>query len=377
MSSVHAQRPLGPVRAEPVEACRIQLKLERTGFSLDVDLKLPASGITAIFGASGAGKTTLLRCVAGLERARDGLVRIGNEVWQDDAQSRFVPTWQRHLGVVFQEPSLFEHLDVEGNLRFGLRRAAQAVDKSAWNHLIELMGIGTLLPRKPHTLSGGERQRVAIARALMPQPRLLLLDEPLAAIDQARKDEILPWLERLRDELSIPMLYVSHSAAEVARLARTLVVMQQGRVLAAGPIETVYGSAAARAAFGDEAGVLMQGRVAEVDRRYALARLAVDGAASLWLRDENFAVGQPLRVRVLARDVSLATEEPRGTSLQNHWHGRIEAIVPERHPSQALVRVQCGEAVLAAIVTRRAVDQLGLAPGMPVWAQVKSVALVH
>ena len=356
--------------------CHIRLQRQYPGFDLDVDLHLPAQGITAVFGPSGSGKTTLLRCVAGLERARHAVVRIGPDVWQDDARRVFVPTWQRSVGVVFQEASLFDHLDVEGNLRFGLKRAGTPAEASAWDALLELMGLRELLGRRPHQLSGGERQRVAIARALAAQPRVLLLDEPMASLDQARKDEILPWLERLRDELAIPMLYVSHSAAEVARLARTLVVLQGGRVLAAGPIEQVYGAIEIRAAFGDDAGVLMTGRVADKDTNYRLARVVCDGG-SLWLRDEDFTTGQELRLRVLARDVSLTTEEPLHTSIQNHWRGRIEQVVPDRHPSQVLVRVKCGNASLTASVTRRAIDQLALAVGTPVWAQVKSAALVR
>jgi molybdate transport system ATP-binding protein len=217
---------------------------------------------------------------------------------------------------------------------------------------------------------------VAIARALASQPRVLLLDEPMASLDQARKEEILPWLERLRDELAIPMLYVSHSAAEVARLARTLVVLQGGRVLAAGPIEQVYATDEIRAAFGDDAGVLMSGRVAEKDHTYHLARVEFDGG-SLWLRDEGFVAGQPVRVRVLARDVSLTTAEPLQTSIQNLWRGQVEQIAPDRHPAQVLVRIRCGNSSLTASVTRRAVDTLGMTVGDPVWAQVKSVALVR
>ncbi|RZJ17028.1 MAG: molybdenum ABC transporter ATP-binding protein, partial [Haliea sp.] len=213
----------------------MKLWLARPEFSLGVDLKLPARGITAVFGPSGSGKTTLLRCVAGLERANDALVRIGDEDWQDDSRGVFLPVWRRPLGYVFQEASLFDHLDVRGNLDYGRKRASedQAI---ALDAVIELLGIGHLLARRTSQLSGGERQRVAIARGLAAQPRILLLDEPLASLDHARRQEILPWLEKLRDELRIPMLYVTHSAAEVARLADTLVVLNQGKVVAAGPV---------------------------------------------------------------------------------------------------------------------------------------------
>ena len=355
---------------------RIRLRLARPAFTLEVDLALPGQGVTALFGPSGSGKTTLLRCVAGLERARDGgvhgLVQLGGECWQDDARDLFVPTWQRSIGYVFQEASLFEHLDVAGNLRFGLARGAAARGTAALDAAVELLGIAPLLGRRVQQLSGGERQRVAIARALVTEPRVLLLDEPMASLDAARKQEILPWLERLRDELAIPMLYVSHSADEVARLARTLVVLEAGRVRAAGPVEQVFADLDAPGADG----VLLFGRVAEVDPRYALVRVAFDGG-SLWLRDEGLPAGQAVRVRVRARDVSVTLEEPQRTSIQNHWRAVVEAVEPDRHPSQVRVRLRCGGSMLVAHITRRALDGLDLGPGRAVWAQVKSAALAR
>ena len=214
----------------------VRLRLDRAKFTLQVDLALPRSGITAVFGASGSGKTSLLRCVAGLERAKDALVTIGGQVWQDDAQDIFVPTWQRRLGYVFQEASLFEHLDVAANLQYGLHRAGAAGSRQTLDAAVALLGIGSLLSRRAHQLSGGERKRVAITRALATQPRLLLLDEPLASLDHARRQDILPWLERMRDELHIPALYVTHALDEVARLADTLVVLNDGKVAAVGPV---------------------------------------------------------------------------------------------------------------------------------------------
>lgn len=359
------------------EANRVRLKLKRSSFSLDVDLNLPAKGVTALFGPSGSGKTTVLRCVAGLERACDALVRIGTDCWQDDRQGLFVPTWRRAIGYVFQEASLFDHLDVRGNLRFGLAGGGRAgEERASLDAAIELLGIGALLRHRTHQLSGGERQRVAIARALVGRPRLLLLDEPMASLDVARKQEILPWLERLRDELEIPMLYVSHSPDEVARLANTLAIMRDGRVVAAGPIEQVFAAADANGAWQDEPGALLSGRAAEIDRSYHLARIDFR-SGSLWLRDEGFSVGESLRVRVLARDVSLTLDEPGRTSIQNHWRGVVETIESDRHPSQVRVRVRCGEDVLLARITRRSLDQLAIRADSVVWAQVKSVALVR
>ncbi len=353
----------------------IRLSLARPDFTLQADLALPPRGITALFGPSGSGKTTLLRCVAGLERAEGALVKIAGQVWQDDARRVFLPTWRRPLGYVFQEASLFDHLDVRGNLHYGLRRTGGRRQAIALEAVIELLGIGALLGRRTQQLSGGERQRVAIARALATQPRLLLLDEPLASLDHARQRDILPWLERLRDELHIPMLYVTHAAGEVARLADTLIVMAHGRVVATGPAARVLASIDAPVVLGEDAGALLDGSIGERDSRWHLARVDFAGG-SLWIGDSGVEVGRHVRLRVLARDVSLATEAPRATSIQNLLRGTVLAVAPDVHPSQVLVQVQCGESILLARVTARAVDALGLEPGRPVWAQVKSVALV-
>ena len=360
---------------------RVRLRLARADFELAVDLQLPAHGITVLFGASGSGKTSVLRCVAGLETAHHALVCIAGQTWQDDARGLMRPTWQRALGYVFQESSLFEHLDVLHNLRFGQRRVAVAAasaasDKAQLDQIVGLLGLGTLLKRRPAQLSGGERQRVAIARALATRPALLLLDEPLAALDQARRQEILPWLERLRDELRLPMLYVTHSADEMVRLADHLVVLARGQVLASGASADVLSAIHGPGLLGDDAGALLQGRLVERDERWQLARVAFDGG-SLWLRDSGLALGQPARLRVLARDVSITTAEPQHTSIQNLLPGVIDAIADDSQPSQALLRVRCGGSVLLARITRKAVHLLALQPGAAVWLQVKSVALVQ
>ncbi len=357
-------------------ATRIRVQLTRPSFSLDVDLDLPGTGITAVFGASGSGKTTLLRCVAGLERTPGALVSIAGETWQDDAANIDLPTWQRPLGYVFQEASLFEHLSVRKNLQFGQKRARAPAQAATLEAAIDLLGIAHLLDRNTGELSGGERQRVAIARALATQPRLLLLDEPLASLDQARRQDILPWLERLRDELKIPMLYVTHSSDEVARLADTLVVLDAGKVTACGPVSQVLAATDASRVLGDDAGALLDATVAERDTRWQLARMAFDGG-SLWLRDTGLPLGRRVRVRVLARDVSIATQAPQQTSIQNLLPCAVQAITEDPHPSQALVRMECGASVLLARITARAVDALQLAPGMAVWAQVKAAALVE
>jgi molybdate transport system ATP-binding protein len=358
------------------DGLRIRVKLVRSDFSLNVDLDLPSQGITVLFGASGSGKTTLLRCVAGLERPANGLIRLGQALWQDDARHIFVPTWERDLGYVFQEASLFEHLDVQKNVAFGLKRSKKPGASEALSRAIELLGIGHLMHRRPATLSGGERQRVAIARALATQPRLLLLDEPLSALDLARRHEILPWLEKMRDELNVPMLYITHSADEVARLADYLVVLDQGSVKAYGAAQDVLARVESPAIGGEDAGVLLRGRVARRDARWHLSQVEFPGGF-LWVRDNGSVVGQLVRLRVLARDISISAHEPHDTSIQNHLKGCIEAIVDDAHPSQALVRIRCGESILLARVTQRAISVLNLRAGSNIWAQVKSVAVIE
>lgn len=355
---------------------RIQLRLPRADFDVNVDLALPAQGITVLYGASGSGKTSVLRGVAGLEPSVRGFIQMGGEVWQDDARGVNRPTWQRAVGYVFQEASLFDHLDVRGNLQYGLHRSRSADAVPVLDEAVALLGIGGLLARRPAQLSGGERQRVAIARALAARPQVLLLDEPLAALDVARRQEVLPWLERLHQTLRVPMLYVTHAADEVVHLADHLVVLDKGRVAAAGPVSEVLSSTATAVRVGDDVGALWQATVAERDERWHLARVSC-GPVSLWLHDSGLSVGQPVRVRVLARDVSLAIQRPQGSSIQNTVPGTVLDLSPGEQPSQMLVRVACeGGSILLARVTRRAVDALALQPGAAVWAQVKSVALV-
>ena len=354
----------------------IRLSLQRPAFRLQVDLALPAHGITALFGPSGSGKTTLLRCVAGLERADAALLQVAGALWQDNARGLFLPPWKRSLGYVFQEASLFDHLDVAGNLAYAQRRADAPRGRLSAQDTIALLGIGHLLGRRIDTLSGGERQRVAIARALATQPRLLLLDEPLAALDRARRQDILPWLERLRDELRIPMLYVTHAVDEVARLADTLVVLDQGRVSDVGPVAQVLDRMNASALSGEDIGALIEGTVCELDARWKLARVRFEGGA-FWVNDSGLALDQRVRVRVLARDISISLRQPVGTSIQNLLPASVVSVAPDVQESQVLVRLACGQSVLTARITARAADTLALGPGLAVWAQVKSVALAQ
>lgn len=366
-----------PASGSPIAANVIRLELPRAGFTVRVDLALPTRGITALFGASGSGKTSVLRAVAGLERASEALIRIGGQTWQDDARGIFLPVWRRPLGYVFQESSLFDHLSVRGNLDYGLRRTRAAGAREALAEAIALLGIGELLGRRTSALSGGERQRVAIARALATRPSLLLLDEPLASLDHGRRQDVLPWLERLRDDWQAPMLYVSHSTDEVARLADRLVVLERGQVLAAGPIADVLATVETPVVVGDDAGAMVVGTVVEREPDWHLAQVAIAGGR-LWLRDGGHEIGSLLRIRVLARDVSLSLAAPEGTSIQNVIACRLEAIGPDRHPSARLVRLRTeGGAALLSRVTARALSRLGLAVGDRAWALVKSVAIVE
>ena len=349
-----------------------RFRLDWPGFSLDVDLALPGRGVTALFGHSGSGKTTLLRCIAGLERPSLGALTVNGEVWQDG--QRCLPTHQRPLGYVFQEASLFPHLTVLGNLRYGMKRSA-AAQRVSLDQAIVLLGIGTLLDRKPDRLSGGERSRVGIARALAVSPRLLLMDEPLAALDHDRKQEILPYLERLHDELDIPVLYVSHAPDEVARLADHLVVLQAGRVLASGPLGETLARIDLPIRLGEDAGVVIDAHIVERDTDWHLARVEFAGG-SLWVRDSGHALGRPVRVRILARDISIAREKIEHTSIQNILPARITAIGNDTHPALALVRMNVGAAPLIARLTKRSAAQLDLREGMAVWAQIKAVALI-
>ena len=353
---------------------RVQVSLDRADFSLQVDLDLPTRGVTAVFGPSGSGKTTLLRCVAGLERAT-GTVAFGPETWQDTAQRVFKPTWQRDIGYVFQEASLFEHLNVRENVQFGWRRTRPTPDRSDLDDLIALLGIGHLLSRSVSSLSGGERQRVAMARALATRPKLLLLDEPLASLDVARRQEVLPWLERLRDQWHTPMLYVTHAVEELARMADHLVVLDHGRVCCAGPLGQTLTAPAVAMAMGDEAGLITTSTVLERHAGDHTAKIRL-GDGALWVRDPDVAVGQTVRVRILARDVALAGSAPTDTRAQPPLQGTVESVDADGHPSQALVRVRCGQDLLLARVTQRSALGLQLHPGMPVWCTISWATVV-
>ncbi|ADE11137.1 molybdenum ABC transporter ATP-binding protein [Sideroxydans lithotrophicus] len=352
---------------------RAQFRMQQEGFALDAAFTAPAVGVTALFGPSGSGKTTLLRCIAGLERAA-GSLQVNGETWQDEAV--FVPTHKRPLGYVFQEASLFPHLSVRANLEYGLQRTPLAERKVPLEQVVEWLGLGRLIERgDPSKLSGGERQRVAIGRALLTSPRILLMDEPLSALDTTSKQDILPYLERLHRELSIPVLYVSHAMDEVTRLADHLVLLQQGSVIASGPLGETLARLDLPIAHFDDAGAVIEAAVAQHDEKYHLTRLDFPGG-QLWVGRVDQPFGTRVRARVLARDVSIATQPPQGSSINNILNARIEEIRDEG-PDKVIVRMRVGdEHMLLSRITRRSRDHLALVAGMYVCAQVKSVALM-
>ncbi len=356
-----------------MNSIRAQFQMQLDGFVLDAAFEAPATGVTALFGPSGSGKTTLLRCITGLERAQ-GSLHVNGETWQDD--KTFVPVHKRPLGYVFQEASLFPHLSVRANLEYGYKRIAPSERKVQLEQVVEWLGLSHLIDRgDPAQLSGGERQRVGIGRALLTSPRILLMDEPLSALDTNSKQEILPYLERLHRELNIPVLYVSHAMDEVARLADHLVLMEKGRVIASGVLHAMLARVDLPIAHFDDAGAVIEAAVAQQDEQYHLTRLDFAGG-QLWVSKVEQPFATKVRARVLARDVSIATQPPQGSSINNILNARIEEIRDEG-PDKVIVRMKVGESqMLLSRITRRSRDQLGLLVGMYVCAQVKSVALM-
>ena len=346
----------------------VRYRLQRSDFSLNVDAEIPMRGITGVFGESGAGKTALLRCIAGLEQAAAGRLVIADEVWQDDTVSR--PVHEREIGYVFQEPRLFAHLNVRQNIEYGQRRGRRS--DTGFDEAVELLGLRDLLDRPVNTLSGGEAQRTAIARALLRSPRVMLMDEPLAALDRARRDEILPFLDRLHAALSIPVIYVSHSVEEVIRLCDYLLVMEHGRIVAAGDIQEVLLRADLPLLGGEEAGAIIQARAIGHDAADGLTRIAFDGL-EMWVPG-GYPEGTPLRLRIRANDVSLCREDPGTSTVLNTLPGSIESI-REEGESCVLVHLAVGSEHILARITRRSRAQLQLEPGDRVIAQIKSVAV--
>ena len=355
---------------------RLEMSFRRVlaDFSLDVTLALPGRGVTAIFGPSGCGKTSLLRSIAGLERASRGHLVVNGEVWQDDDRGIFRPVHERPLGYVFQEASLFAHLNVQRNLDFGLRRVPISQRRVSLDQAVELLGIEGLLQRQPGMLSGGERQRVAIARALATSPQLLLMDEPLASLDIERKAEILPYLEKLQRDLDIPVLYVSHAPDEVARLADHLVLLDAGRVTAAGPTRELMTRLDLPLAHGDGAAALIDATVTQLEPAWQLSYADFSGGR-ISLLNQSVKVGQRVRVRIQARDVSLTLHKQEGTSVLNIFAVTVTGLSHDS-PGQIMVSLNAGGSALLARITKKSSEVLQLQPGLQLYAQIKGIAVL-
>jgi molybdate transport system ATP-binding protein len=349
----------------------IRYRLERAQFSLDVDLNLPMQGITGIYGPSGAGKTTLLRCMAGLEASDHGRLIVDGDTWEDSRGSTKLAAHQRQIGYVFQEARLFPHMNVAANLEYGMKRSGGAGD--GFDEVVGLLGLEEFLARMPATLSGGEAQRVAIGRALLRSPRMILMDEPLASLDDARKEEVLPFLERLHTNLKTPLIYVSHNIDEICRLCDQLVVMESGHVVTQGDLQTVLLNAEHAGLSGSEAGAVLIGRVKAYDEPFDLTQIELAGS-TLWIPGRRSSEVTELRIRIRANDVSICLEMPEQTSILNVLKAEVEDIQAEAGAS-TLVRLRVGTERILARVTRRSVADLRLRPGNLVYAQIKSIAV--
>lgn len=350
------------------------MRLERGDFSLDVRFTAASPGITALFGRSGSGKTTLVHLLAGLLKPSSGLIALNDEKLFDSGLRLNVPAHRRRVGCVFQDLRLFPHLNVAGNLRYGLRRAAAQSQRITMERIVALLDLGPFLERRTWQLSGGERQRVALGRALLGQPRLLLLDEPLAAIDAARREEVLPYFERLRDELALPIVLVTHQFEDIVRLATDVVLMESGRVLAHGSLPAISLRPELTLLLGREGlGAVIEGRVVSIDGQSGLATVTA-GASRLLVPADGLTVGHDLHLQLLARDVILATAPPVGLSVRNQLQGVITAINPEASHN-VMVSLDASGLPLLARVTKAAALDLQLRVGQQLWILIKAVSL--
>jgi molybdate transport system ATP-binding protein len=345
----------------------------RGHFTLSVSCTVPDKGISAIFGKSGCGKTSLLRCIAGLDTNCCGRIRIGDECWQDDQTKRFVPPYRRAIGYVFQDAMLFGHMNVEKNLRYGWMRVPPDARRTGFDDIVGLLGLAPFLERSPSTLSGGERQRVALGRTVLTSPRLLLLDEPVSALDRKSKDEVVQVIERVRDELGIPILYVSHSAEEVSRLADHLLVMEGGGISMAGPMKEMRTNPRCPLTHGSDAGVTVAATVTGHDREYCLTNLSCgEGSLAVALRDDK--PGRTVRIGIKARDVAISLSRPVDSSVLNSLPVLVTQVADDG-PAHALVCLTSGDTQLVAHITRKSARSLQLAPGKRVYANIKTVAI--
>ncbi|TCV86730.1 molybdenum ABC transporter ATP-binding protein [Sulfurirhabdus autotrophica] len=357
-----------------MSSIRARFTLSRSEFCLETDFEIPGKGVTALFGQSGSGKTTLLRCLAGLERAKDGLVVVNGECWQDESNKLFLPIYQRSLGYVFQDARLFPHLNVQRNLEYGWKRILPGQRRVIYKNVVEWLGLEHLLKRTPEKLSGGEKQRVSIARALLTSPQLLIMDEPLASLDSVAKAEILPYLEKLHQTLSIPVLYVSHSLEEVARLADFMLLLKSGKLIASGKTTEVMTRLDLPLSHLDEACASINTTVVGHDETYNLTNVEFSGG-TISVSRLTKKTGDSVRVQILAKDVSLTMVKPQQTSILNVFEACIIEISDD-NSSKVLIKLTVGKDLLLARITRKSLILLGLSPGQKIFAQVKSVALL-
>ncbi len=348
-----------------------------TGFNLDVDLDVPAKGVTTLFGPSGAGKSTVLRCLAGLERSASGYMQVGDAVWQDETRNHFMAAHQRPIGYVFQEPRLFGHLSVRKNLEYGYKRTPEQERQVEWDRVIDMLAIQHLLQRKPNNLSGGEQQRVAIGRALLASPKLLLMDEPLASLDSARKKEILPFIRKLHDELDIPVIYVSHSLQEVLQITDTMVLMQAGKNVATGPMTLLCSELELSQYLGDMSGSVIETIIDAHEEEFGLSRLRFTGG-ELFVPQQPLAIGAYQRVHILARNVGIALQKPQvTTSFLNIMEAVVvEVAVPDIRSHAVQIKLDVGVPLLANI-SRKSLHTLRLEPGQKCYALIKAVSLAR
>ena len=349
--------------------CKIKVQLE--SFMLDANFSIPDRGITVVFGPSGSGKTTLLRAIAGLEKSDKGFLKIGDLVWQKGED--FLATHKRQIGYVFQDAALFDHLDVKGNLNFVIKRAI-GLKEDFIESIHNLLEIKTLLNRKTTQLSGGERQRVAIARALLTNPKILLLDEPLSALDLKRKNEILPYLDSIHNDLEIPILYVTHSQDEMSRLADHLLLIEDGNIVGSGPVNDMLTRFDMPLSHGGDAVSIIEAEVLKRDSEFNLMHLDFLGGQFI-VPDNSFPVQTKVRIRVVARDVSLTKSKQVDTSILNIFPAMVQEIVNEGE-AQVMVRLQIMDTILLACITRKSSYKLRLEKGSEVFVQVKSVAIL-
>jgi molybdate transport system ATP-binding protein len=344
-----------------------------SSFDFEVSTSIPNNGITAVLGESGSGKTTLLRCIAGLEKAAKGHFQIGASTWLSEQIN--IPTHKREIGYVFQDSRLFDHLSVKDNLSFALKRSHEKVTRAFFEEVIHALDVEHLLTRSPNFLSGGEKQRVAMARALLIKPKILLMDEPLASLDETRKQEILPYLSALQSISNVPIVYVSHSSDEVCKLANHLLVFNKGKLATSGPINDVLSSTELPPNYVSEASTILHCQVLERNDRWQLIKVAFDDSF-LWLEDRGQELGQKLKVRLLASDLSISLDPSPQSTMLNRLEGRINSIQNNSTSASALVKVDVGNEELIARVTRKSIDDLFLIIGMPVFLHVKSVAIL-